>query len=142
MSPLLKLPSNIDRRRRSLATLNLLRGKALRVPSGQEVAGAMGEAPLPKAKLGLDKLGLEADHRDQLERETPLRYYVLREAEEGGGEQLGPVGGRIVAEVLIGLLEGDPRSFLRMKPTWKPEKIPAAKRADFTLADLLKFATT
>ena len=139
--PLLKLPKNVDAARRSLATLNLLRGKALQLPSGQAVAEAMNETPLPAARLGLGRFGLKAEHRTALELDTPLWYYVLREAEEGGGEQLGPVGGRIIAEMLIGLSEGDPRSFLRIKPTWKPEKIPAARRGDFTLADLLKFAT-
>jgi hypothetical protein len=34
--------------------------------------------------------------------------------------RLGPVGGRIVAEVLIGLMLGDPHSFLSQWPTWKP----------------------
>ena len=57
------------------------------------------------------------------------------------GERLGPVGGRIVAEVLIGLLEGDPGSFLRREPGWRPAGIPAARRGRFTLSDLLRFAT-
>lgn len=34
---------------------------------------------------------------------------------------LGPVGGRIVAEVLIGIILGDSDSFLAMEPNWKPE---------------------
>ena len=44
----------------------------------------------------------------------PLWFYVLREAQaRHGGRRLGDVGGRIVAEVLVGLLEGDPSSYLR-----------------------------
>jgi hypothetical protein len=31
---------------------------------------------------------------------------MLESAARGGGERLGPVGGRIVAEVLIGLTDG------------------------------------
>jgi hypothetical protein len=59
-----------------------------------------------------------------------------------GGEHLGDVGGRIVAEVLIGLLAGDPSSYLRTQPTWKPDGgIPAFQPGKFTLGDLLKFAT-
>ena len=45
-----------------------------------------------------------------LERSTPLWHYVLREAElAADGLTLGPVGGRIVAEVFIGLLAERPR---------------------------------
>ena len=141
-APLMRLPKNVDARRNALATLNLLRGKALQLPSGQAVAEAMNVTPLSTARLALGRFGLSSAHRTALEQETPLWYYVLREAEEGGGDQLGPVGGRIVAEVLVGLLKGDPHSFLRTKPNWKPEKIPAARRGRFTLSDLLKFATT
>ena len=48
-----------------------------------------------------------------LDQSTPLWYYVLKEAElVADGLHLGPVGGRIVAEVLIGLLQTDPNSYL------------------------------
>ena len=57
----------------------------------------------------------------------------------GTGERLGPTGGRIVAEVLVGLLKGDPSSFLRQAPAWKPE-LPSAEPGHFTMADLLRFA--
>jgi hypothetical protein len=53
--------------------------------------------------------------------------------------------GRIVAEVLIGLLQGDPTSYLRLAPTWKPPgKVgdrPIGRPGNITMADLLKFAT-
>jgi hypothetical protein len=59
-----------------------------------------------------------------------------------GGQHLGEIGGRIVAEVLIGLLAGDPSSYLRTQPAWKPDGgIPAFQPGKFTLGDLLKFAT-
>lgn len=35
-------------------------------------------------------------------------------------EGLGPVGARIVAEVLIGLLERDPHSYLGSDRSWQP----------------------
>src|SRR6185312_12419422 len=51
--------------------------------------------------------------------EAPLWFYILKEAEHvgdgtatGKGRTLGPVGGRIVAEVLVGLLQKDPDSYL------------------------------
>ena len=124
--PMRKLPQNIDRDRRSLGLLNLLRGRALGLPSGQAVATAMGTS-VPNGDLGLSG-------------ETPLWFYLLREAEKlAGGAHLGPTGGRLVAEVLVGLLKGDPSSFLRMAPKWKPE-LPSAVPGRFTMADLLRFA--
>jgi hypothetical protein len=121
-APLSHLPSGVDAERRALAYLNLRRGVALGLPSGQDVAHAMGRPPL-----------------DGLDQPTPLWYYLLREAEEqAGGEHLGPVGGRIVAEVLIGLLEGDPQSYLHQEPQWTPV-LPSAHKGDFTMADLVTF---
>ena len=53
--------------------------------------------------------------------EAPLWFYILKEAEiVGKGRELGPVGGRIVAEVLVGLLQKDPNSYLYLQPGWKP----------------------
>jgi hypothetical protein len=51
---------------------------------------------------------------------------------------LGPVGGRIVAEVLLGLLEGDPNSYLRQWPAWEPD-LPTAHDGTFTMPDLVNF---
>jgi hypothetical protein len=80
---------------------------------------------------------LTADELDQAwPHGTPLWFYILKEAEHrGGGDRLGPVGGRIVAEVLIGLLRADPASYLSLEPDWEPI-LPAAG-PDFGLADLL-----
>jgi heme peroxidase len=136
--PLFKLPSGLDSGRHALAQLNLRRGRALGLPSGQDVAGAMGVAALAGADLGLDGIDLPAAGKTRLKAATPLWYYVLREAEVGGGEQLGPVGATMVAEVLVGLLQGDPLSYVRQRPTWKPE-LPGAAAGDFTMADLVKF---
>jgi hypothetical protein len=96
----------------ALAERNLLRGKRLGLPSGQEVAAAMGIAPLTNAELGVAGTGWK--------NRAPLWFYVLREAELGGGQQLGPVGGRIVAEVLLGLLVLDKTSYLNADPGFDP----------------------
>src|SRR5205085_6969658 len=86
-SPLHQLPVSVDGQRRSLALLNLMRGRALELPSGQAVAAAMGTSR-PDAELRLDGA-------------TPLYFYFLREAEVvAEGRHLGPTAGRIVAEVL------------------------------------------
>jgi hypothetical protein len=124
--PMRSLPPQLDDQRRSLGLINMLRGRALQLPSGQAVAAAMGTS-LPAATLGLTG-------------ETPLWFYCLREAEVlHEGRTLGPTGGRIVAEVLVGLLKGDPSSYLRQQPAWTPE-LPGATKGAFTMVDLLRFA--
>lgn len=45
--------------------------------------------------------------------ETPLWYYILREAELGGGETLGKLGSRLVAEVVVGGIYYGPVSFMK-----------------------------
>jgi hypothetical protein len=76
----------------------------------------------------------------KLHNRTPLWFYVLREAEvKEEGKQLGPVGGRIVAEVFIGLMEGDAMSYLKQDPGWTPT-LPSAAADTFKMTDLLKFA--
>jgi hypothetical protein len=138
--PLFHLPKGLDVKRHALAQLNLRRGRALGLPSGQAIAAVMGETALTAAELGLDTINLPAAGKAALQTATPLWYYVLREAQvKAAGERLGPVGGRIVAEVLIGLLEGDSQSYLSQSPTWKPHFLPAATNGDFTMADLVKF---
>jgi len=139
-APLHKLPPGLDKDRHALAQLNLRRGRALGLPSGQDVAEAMGFIPpLSAAELGLDKVDLPPPGRAALQRATPLWFYILREAAvQGGGERLGRVGGRIVAEVLVGLLAGDPQSYLSRKPAWTPI-LPSATKGDFTMPDLVSF---
>jgi hypothetical protein len=125
----------------SLAVRNLLRGKALGLPSGQSVAEAMG---LPTDLILRGKaLGLPNQQASAFGQDTPLWYYILREAERlCDGETLGPVGGRIVAEVFVGLLHADPSSFLRLQPTWEPRKrhFGAPANGKFAMTDLLHFA--
>jgi hypothetical protein len=74
--------------------------------------------------------------------EAPLWFYILKEAELSpyNGERLGPVGGRIMAEVLVGLLQRDPNSYLYLDPSWKPTTPIAPATGQFTFVDLLKYA--
>lgn len=99
----------------TLAGRNLLRHLTFSLPSGQDVARAMSETPLAPADFHptVRSLGFE--------KQTPLWLYILQEAEtREGGARLGPIGGRIVAEVFIGLLQGDRKSYLRQDPLWTP----------------------
>jgi LysM domain len=63
---------------------------------------------------------------------------LLAEARHHGGQRLGPVGGTLVAEVLVGLVRCSEDSILG-SPGWVPS-LPAAKPGRFDLADLLRFA--
>ncbi len=95
---------------------NLLRQLTWGLPSGQAVARAMAVQPLSAAELA-DIGNVYAPFASS----TPLWYYILAEAKEAaGGLNLGPVGGRIVAETLIGLLRADPTSYLSVYPAFRP----------------------
>ncbi len=121
----------------SLAQRNLLRHLTFSLPSGQRVAKAMKLPELSKSDLA----ELKPHNMDD---RTPLWFYILREAGVvENGERLGPVGGRIVAEVFIGLLEGDRASFLSQDPDWEPflpTIDPSTTGETFKMVDLLRFA--
>jgi Animal haem peroxidase len=123
---------------KALPRLTLERGQRLGLPSGQEVARAMGEEPLGGEELPLATVARDA--RRVLTRETPLWFYVLSEAEQraADGARLGPVGGRIVAEVLVGLIAADPQSYLSRDPAWRPVELGTGGR--FGMADLIEIA--
>ena len=57
-----------------------------------------------------------------------------------GGLHLGPVGGRIVAEVIVGLLQTDPASYLTARPGWKPTLPSKSGPGQFRMVDFLAFA--
>jgi hypothetical protein len=127
-----------------LATRNLRRGLALELPSGQGMAGAFSMTPMTTAQLtqGLlpDELAVLNKNGGLLLNKTPLWYYVLREAAVlGGGNQLGPVGGRIVAETFVRMLKRDASSYLNAAGGFTPF-LPSAAPGDFTVADLIAFS--
>ena len=128
-APLVKVPATDEPH--ALALRNLERSSALALPSGQRVARAMGMEPMSDADLGIVELS------EQFQEAAPLWFYVLKEAEAGGGTRLGPVGGRIVAEVLLGLIKGDPFSFVNVEPNWQPTL--GASPGVFTMKDLVDF---
>src|SRR5262249_35644475 len=112
----------------------LLRGLRMGLPSGQAVSRRMGVAPIPDEELKVGKaIEPEADAppnrrlidiSPRFHGNAPLWYYILAEAQRAFRDnstplRLGPVGGRMVGEVFVGLLKGDSFSILH-DPLWRP----------------------
>ena len=140
-TPLFRLPpATIPGEELAITALpqrNLLRQITWGLPSGQSVAQHLDLPSLSTVDLNeLRDFGL------QLETSTPLWYYVLKEAEVAeAGLRLGPVGARIVGEVIIGLLQLDPNSFLSRRD-WRPT-LPTRSgqvSGEFRMVDFLTFA--
>jgi hypothetical protein len=105
----------IDAPIHSLAVRDLQRGHGVGLPSGESVARHIGVAPLTAEQVGSVSTGWRG--------ETPLWYYILREADVcADGNRLGPVGGRIVAEVLVGLMNADMTAYRQYDKEWRPQK--------------------
>jgi hypothetical protein len=146
----------------SLALRNLERSWRLKLPSGQAVAKAMHLKPLSDDQILIGKAVDTPDKGDEPVSITtvadgvfagncPLWTYILAEAAHhqtavqipatGGPAagittpQLGPVGGRIVAEVFLGMLFGDNFSMLSLDPLWEPATGP-----DFKLKDIIAYS--
>ncbi len=164
--PLGSLPPSVAVNPNVLALRNLKRGRLMRLPSGQTVARAMGIRPMADEQILVGKFtGDPGDTlvrlvelkdangeslKDEFANNAPLWLYILAETIESivrvkvvDGErsfktrQLGPVGGRIVAEVFAGLMLGDPSSFISQEPLWRPS---LAVRGHFGLRELVRAA--
>jgi hypothetical protein len=127
----------------NLALRNLQRGVRLGLPSGQDVAKHMKISnPLTPDEIASDSDGSTdgaVAKAQGLHTKTPLWYYILKEAKiRHKGLRLGPVGSTIVAEVFVGLVHGDRKSYLWAAKNWKPH-LPSATPGDFTMADMLRF---
>jgi hypothetical protein len=153
VDPLGQLPASEATGVISLAKRNLLRGLRLGLPSGQDVARQMGVPPIPDEKLRVGKATQEdspgnrsiTEFGDSFKRRAPLWFYILAEAQQQFQNdqtpiRLGPVGGRIVAEVLIGLMLGDSHSFLQQAPEWTPDPSFLNQDRKFGMAELIKRA--
>jgi hypothetical protein len=145
-------------KRRNLASLNLVRGSRLGLPSGQDVADAIVAAGDPRAKAMTPAQvlqGLPAETRRVLaalefHQKTPLWFYILKEAENVGGDTLGPVGSRIVLETFLALIRasvvsifsGDadrPDDIAVFDPATSPLRTPGGE-AITSIPHLLAFA--
>ncbi len=158
VNPLGHLPDDVGADPNALALRNLERGWRMRLPSGQAVARAMGLVPLADEAILIGKftgnkddiLGTAVSIDKTFAGNCPLWTYVLAETvkdhrtiktTEGPKKietrKLGPVGGRIVAETMAGLLLVDSSSFLSQDPLWRPV---AAKDGVFGLREFFAAA--
>ena len=130
-----------------LPVINLLRGARMELPSGQAVAKALGVEPLTKDEIIKDNP--HRSHKETLikygfHKETPLWYYILKEAEvRERGCRLGPTGSKIVGDVIISALLTDPNSYLSPKTSeaWKPTLPDRFHDPElFEMSDLVRFS--
>jgi Animal haem peroxidase len=132
--------------RANLAFRNLTRAKMVKLATGQKMVAflsgkgvsvtALTKPQIRNGDHGARLDGLTQRQRDGVLKNTPLWFYVLREAELGGG-RLGGVGARIVSETFHRAMEGSQHSIVR-DPTWRPTFGPDS--TTFRMVDLMLFA--
>jgi Animal haem peroxidase len=132
--------------RNNLAFRNLLRANMVKLATGQQMAAFMRTKGVNVTTLtrpqirngnnGADLSALTTTERNALLTNTPLWFYILREAELNNGK-LGGVGARIVAETFHRAMQGSKFSIVRdsaFRPTLGPNN------TTFRMVDLLFFA--
>jgi hypothetical protein len=154
VDPLGSLPTSVvSDRPRSLAARNLERGNQFKVASGQEAAAAMNVTAIniSNIKIGQKQVPLASIAKGAFTNDCPLWAYILVEATENASDlappvigapkistpQLGPVGGRIVAETFLALANAYQRSFVSRERDWKPlgEKFGLRELVMYALGD-------
>lgn len=103
-----------------LAKRNIQRAREYGLPSGQAVAKRLRLTPLKNSEIAVQipNMGVagltDDDVTGPYKGEAPLWLYILAESKIAhNGAKLGPVGSRIVAEVIGGLLAADSTSYIR-----------------------------
>jgi hypothetical protein len=144
--PLRELPVADPPPENNLAFRNLLRANMVKLATGQQMATFLKNKGISITKLtkaqikngngGASLSALTTTQRDALIGNTPLWFYVLREAEFHGGKLHG-VGARIVAETFHRAIEGSKFSIVR-DPAFRPDLGP--NNTTFRMVDLLNFA--
>jgi hypothetical protein len=131
----------------NLAFRNLTRAKMVRLATGQQMATFIKNKGVNVTKLTSAQIrdgssnsaslaGLTQTQRQAVLQNTPLWFYILREAEFNAGRLKG-VGARIVAETFHRAMEGSEHSIVR-DTAFRPSLGP--NNATFRMVDLLFFA--
>ena len=143
------LPANagFNDPRRNLAFRNLTRAKMLKLATGQQMATFLKNKGVNLTKLtsaqirngnnGADLSALTQAQRQALVKDTPLWFYVLREAEFNGGKLKG-VGARIAAETFHRAMEGSEHSIVRDTSLRADAWVPTAARSGWWICCCLR----
>lgn len=127
----------------SLAVIDLLRGYLLRLPTGQAVAqklklpstSILSEAQIEEVGGAVSDEQRKVLQESGFSKQTPLWFYILAEAAHfQNGNRLGPVGGYIVATVLLECLQRSQVDDVK-EEGWDPI---LGKEEGFDLAELLR----
>ncbi len=146
VNPLRQLPVPDPSPRNNLAFRNLLRANMVKLATGQQMVTFLKNKGVTLTKLttaqirdgsnGAKLTALTTAQRGALTTNTPLWFYLLREAELNQGK-LNGVGARIVAETLHRAIQGSKFSIVR-DPAFRPTLGP--NNTTFRMIDLLFFA--
>ena len=122
----------------------LLRGARLGLPTGQDVARKVLFLE-PKTRVLTTREITNGPHEKILKEngfdtDTPLWYYTLKEAEiRGAGDKLGPIGSRLVADVILASLASDPDSYVSVAGAdWRPTLWTSTSETDKNPSDMSK----
>ena len=146
VNPLATLPVPDPQPRKNLAFRNLLRANMVKLATGQQMATfvknkgvnvtRLTSAQIRDGNNGASLAGLTTAQRNRLLSNTPLWFYILREAELNQGKLRG-VGARIVTETFHRAIEGSKFSIVR-DAAFRPSLGP--NNTTFRMIDLLNFA--
>ena len=158
-SPLRNLPDRITSPPSMLARRNLERGNVFGLPSGQEVARALGEDPISDEELLIGRATADSHQKPitdiarSFAGKAPLWTYILSEAQAMSWKnadpsiptddipiKLGPVGSKIIADVFAALLIGDHTSYLYHDHAFTPIQEFTCDGTTFGLAELINVA--
>ena len=144
--------SELQKLFKSLSRRNLRRGYNLRLPTGQALHkhlkhnGAVQSDPIADISAMFGSRPTLRDYlknsKSGLHERTPLWFYILAEAEKGGGNRLGEVGSFLVASTFVGVLLADPDSALSrgFDPSQSPLRMGDNSAID-SIAKWMRFAS-
>jgi hypothetical protein len=133
--------------RSNLAFRNLTRAAMVKLPTGQDMVAFLNTHNVPVTTLTPTDIEngagagvtVPAGIAPDVVANTPLWFYILREAELNGGLLAG-VGARIVAEVFHRAMEGSSTSILRTPGFTPSADLGSPDGTTFRMVDLLFFA--
>jgi hypothetical protein len=132
----------------NLIQRNLIRSQQIGLCAGEDLAAAYKISPLSPGTIEPDTSRQALYRQDGAAFRTPLWYYILREAQSTGTattSKLGPLGSRLVGEVILGAIHWGDISVLKAtkEGTWKSkvlEKLHGTSSTEVKFLDLAHYA--